>query len=1145
MLVIGTFATVILQLPVEGGHEGGRLKVEYKEREEFFENHKNSHQNYFLSAYYNCCRHSMEPVTRGFKLTLVYSLVWKNAKMAVIPHHFPVFLTDLKEVRRALAPWIPPKDPGESEEKTREVDPLFFVLKGKYEETDLAFSRLQGADQDLAYLLKYCSFLEVHLAMVKTTIATESHVSNKCADYNHGQFRETQITKISRWIDSNDAKISLDVEFDWEKQCVGPIGSLLKPNGNRPDEESAVFCKGGCVAPNRQKHYHNTILVIWPKRETLKMYCRHGLDSFLNRMTISLNSCYLCRLQDAREKAVKDLRKIISFCCDQPIQVWTKPTAKKGELTLKLLRLCTFLRAREEGLALLKILGTDFGPKFEGIQNGNVARAIVEFECDVAGKSLFLSFSSEYFFLLNYYLFAGWKDCEELIKQMISPNRICKQFVPIVKLVKYFQDFDCDEGAKMVADHLSSSLSNTDHLSVANLTKREVGAYIDLIVNLEMESETSNPKRMKTFAAFFSKLEPSLQCRLVLDYEAKNNSRLKDTESSQLMFREMCEALTYCDLRAPLIKDTIVVDMLFCYVRLGNERWLNRFTWNICRSTTLIVSFSAMKNELLENLISSPVMLKLATSSELEKTVVASLVDAQFNLVNDQFSALQKETNLAVIIDWQQRQQSLLRSLTTCLRLVLILEKETLAEEPPRFSSMASLITKLNFQQLSRLLADILSSNSERLLGRPCSVAIIRQMCDALLLQFKNTAIARELILETVRCFIRFGDESLTRLLIDGICAGRVRDYMDDKCSLFTELVSSPDIWGKLDATSKLNVLNTCATVVELGMSKICQFVNPNSTPIAVRLSSFVNLFILSEKNRICPEQKTAADSFLPHFDKLPTLSIMDLVLEVHQVESNIEKFPHCLNFYRTLCKCFFKRDFVSLVKLKEDYAISFVRVLLWLKDEECWRSFADKVCAAFVSEDSYCILRVFRVSNVKILEDLVHSPPAFDAFARIVNYWIEQSATLEEPTFNWQQPNAEVPGHPLVEAFLRSPLQQSFSYVNFPNIDKASNFASQLQRTEPTKGFDVTVKTSGTCCEIVKNETFFNNAKRNFEFRKFELSRLVHLLDCLNGEKAKVNQVAAETVPLPQSPTSTTDEVCIVSPPKRPKPDIPFIEID
>ena len=122
-----------------------------------------------------------------------------------------------------------------------------------------------------------------------------------------------------------------------------------------------------------------------------------------------------------------------------------------------------------------------------------------------------------------------------------------------------------------------------------------------------------------------------------------------------------------------------------------------------------------MKNELLENVISSPVMLQLATGSELEKTVVASLVDAQFNLVNDQLSALQKETNLAVIAEWPQRQQQpLLRSLTTCLRLVLILEKETLAEEPPRFSSMASLITKLNFQQLRHLLVDILNCSSEQ-----------------------------------------------------------------------------------------------------------------------------------------------------------------------------------------------------------------------------------------------------------------------------------------------------------------------------------------------------------------------------------------------------------------------------------------------
>ena len=48
-------------------------------------------------------------------------------------------------------------------------------------------------------------------------------------------------------------------------------------------------------------------------------------------------------------------------------------------------------------------------------------------------------------------------------------------------------------------------------------------------------------------------------------------------------------------------------------------------------------------------------------------------------------------------------------------------------------------------------------------------------MCGALLLQIKNAAITQELILETVRCFIRFGDEFSTRLLIEQICESRVK----------------------------------------------------------------------------------------------------------------------------------------------------------------------------------------------------------------------------------------------------------------------------------------------------------------------------------------------------------------------------------
>ena len=51
----------------------------------------------------------MEPVTRGYKLTLVYDLIWTNAKTLTPPKDLPVFLTALEEIKETLSTWIPRK----------------------------------------------------------------------------------------------------------------------------------------------------------------------------------------------------------------------------------------------------------------------------------------------------------------------------------------------------------------------------------------------------------------------------------------------------------------------------------------------------------------------------------------------------------------------------------------------------------------------------------------------------------------------------------------------------------------------------------------------------------------------------------------------------------------------------------------------------------------------------------------------------------------------------------------------------------------------------------------------------------------------------------------------------------------------------
>ena len=132
------------------------------------------------------------------------------------------------------------------------------------------------------------------------------------------------------------------------------------------------------------------------------MYCRYGLHSLLVRTGKSLKSTARC-IEEARTKALPDIRQLISYCCVEPRKVWTKSGMKKGELTQRLLDFCIFLRAREEGLHLLKNLALNFDEDsldtehFEGIQTEDVALAIAKFEHRVCGNVLVYSANVFYF----------------------------------------------------------------------------------------------------------------------------------------------------------------------------------------------------------------------------------------------------------------------------------------------------------------------------------------------------------------------------------------------------------------------------------------------------------------------------------------------------------------------------------------------------------------------------------------------------------------------------------------------------------------------------------------------------------------------------------------------------------------------------
>jgi hypothetical protein len=64
---------MILQLPVQNGYLGGRLKIDHGSTAKYFEFEKGSDHCHFLTAFRSSCKHELEPITSGWRATLVIS----------------------------------------------------------------------------------------------------------------------------------------------------------------------------------------------------------------------------------------------------------------------------------------------------------------------------------------------------------------------------------------------------------------------------------------------------------------------------------------------------------------------------------------------------------------------------------------------------------------------------------------------------------------------------------------------------------------------------------------------------------------------------------------------------------------------------------------------------------------------------------------------------------------------------------------------------------------------------------------------------------------------------------------------------------------------------------------------------------------
>ena len=436
------FAKMILQIPVEGGHSGGKLKMhrggDSIGKMKPWVTERKTHPHFSFAAVLNGSELEVEPVADGWMVWLAFNLVWRNAfAMADPPCSLLVLLTSLNEIAEALRCWNAPTSydpklhdaadeaspediiasvldgttPSQRLDYSSEIlnakiktsinrfsnnnnNMLFFLLEGTYGLADFGFADLVGQDQTWARLFICSQFLDVHLAVITQSVPSVPDYT----DLKEGA-SWTRRLKVEHWINTSNTLIKLKgIALDVDTQLMGNVQKLKCLNVH---EEANNNNNNNSIQRVLIRHY--PVLVIWPKPQTIRIYCQYGFNAVLDRMEVALGMSSV-----HRQELIGDLGIILSFCRAEPARVWKDPTTEAGQRAYRLLGLCLFLRAKDEGLELLELLGTDFNMdpdkkrinnnnnnnnntpsfliSFEGVQSPQVARRIAEFQCLISGN---------------------------------------------------------------------------------------------------------------------------------------------------------------------------------------------------------------------------------------------------------------------------------------------------------------------------------------------------------------------------------------------------------------------------------------------------------------------------------------------------------------------------------------------------------------------------------------------------------------------------------------------------------------------------------------------------------------------------------------------------------------------------------------
>ena len=521
---------MVLQTPVEGGHEGGRFKVEHLDQTKVFNVSEDSATSCHLTAFYSDCPHQLEEVAFGWRLALVFNLELEPHQMPIFsPHPNLQTFLDVNNLRNILTKW-----------NQLEEGPEFFalLLEHRYSAPGLNFDGLKGNDRHLHQLFQSIDNVDVRLSQIqkyeKGTVVYDDEESDfeddcLCCLAKDCKCVSRADQSVMDEILEEDVKIlnfcaEIDVDCDviqFDRQL------FAKPEKKRmsyEDQEPFLSC-----------WYDHPVLVIWPKSKSLDMALSCDFTA------------QLTRLESNPEAEI--FSKVIDFCVQHPDRVWTED---REDRTRRLIQICLNLDCKTGGLRFLNAIASEFVSKkrkdYEGIRNAEIAIGIAKLVALI-----------------------GWENCLEVVEKLTKINRAEEQIENYAHLTVGILDLGLIEYGKYLGNKICYQL----HALMPSLSPSAMVASFAMILRM-YEIEGSATIRLTSFADSLKSLDFAHLFPVVADETFSQLSRKNPFFRN--VQRNLQKHLTTCK-----IPDDMAADVMSFFLQLDDAILLKEFTNRIVK----------------------------------------------------------------------------------------------------------------------------------------------------------------------------------------------------------------------------------------------------------------------------------------------------------------------------------------------------------------------------------------------------------------------------------------------------------------------------------------------------------------------------------------------------------------------------------